>query len=117
MSDPDAENSKYSNWVDFSGKMSFRSSMLLFRIEYFCMSFANDWNKGSNSGNEGCLLKKKEFTSQLKGLASRGFDDTESSSSVLREFTLVLSTLCNGNDLNWLSSKKLNISNMLGVEM
>jgi hypothetical protein len=87
-------------------------------IEYFCISFANDWNKGSNSGsNDGCLLKKKEFIFWLKGLASIGFEDTKSNSSILREFTRVLSILCNGNDLNWLSSKKLNMSNIFGVEM
>jgi hypothetical protein len=97
--------------------MSVRSSILLFSIEYFWISFANDWNNGSKSGSEGCLSIKKEFTFWLKGLDKVGFDETKSNSSVLREFTLVLSILCNGNDLNWLSSKKLNISNIFGVEI
>ena len=100
MSDSELENSKYSNCIDFSGKMSFSSSILLFKIENFCISFANDWNKDSNCGVWGPLFKKNVLVFALKGLVSNGLQDIRSSSLIFNWLAWLLSVKWSGNDLN-----------------
>ena len=82
MSDSMLENSKHSNCVTFSGKMSFRSYKLLVVIEKRCMSSDIGLIIGSNEYSKSLVFKKKSKLGLKNELFINGLVETDNNSLI-----------------------------------